>query len=104
MRDTISIQRKTRDELFSYTYTAYAMSKRGKKIWMGKADDNQAQEKTKNDYLLVNDNKIPLAPMGVLAPGSAHARPSARPPLNTSGIFSAHMSEGGRAGRGGNKI
>ena len=47
MRDTISIQRKTRDELFSYTYTAYAMSKRGKKIWMGKADDNQAQEKNK---------------------------------------------------------
>jgi hypothetical protein len=26
--------------------------------------------------------------MGVLAPGSAHARPSARPPLDTSGNFS----------------
>ena len=24
---------------------------------------------------------IPLAPMGVLAPGSAHARPSTRPPI-----------------------
>ena len=65
MRDTISIQRKTRDELFSYTYTAYAMSKRGKKIWMGKADDNQAQEKNKNDYLLVNDAK-----MSTFFPGS----------------------------------
>ena len=27
---------------------------------------------------------IPLAPMGVLAPGSAHARPSALPPIDTS--------------------
>ena len=31
----------------------------------------------------------------VLAPGSAHARPSARPPIDTSGNFSAHMSGGG---------
>ena len=30
--------------------------------------------------------------MGVLAPGSAHARPSARPPIDTSGNFPAHMS------------
>ena len=29
--------------------------------------------------------KFPVAPMGVLAPGSAHARPSARPPITTSG-------------------
>ena len=29
------------------------------------------------------------------APGSAHARPSARPPIDTSGNFSAHMSGGG---------
>ena len=36
--------------------------------------------------------KIPLAPMGVLAPGSAHARPSAWPPIDTSGNFSAHVS------------
>ena len=36
--------------------------------------------------------KFPLAPMGVLAPGSAHARPSAQPPVNTSGNLSAHMS------------
>ena len=30
-------------------------------------------------------NKFPLAPMGVLATGSAHARPSARPPINMVG-------------------
>ena len=36
--------------------------------------------------------QIPLARMGVLAPGSAHARPSAQPPINTSGNFPAHMS------------
>ena len=30
--------------------------------------------------------------MGVLAPGSVHARPSARPPIDTSGHFSAHVS------------
>ena len=35
-----------------------------------------------------------IAPMGVLAPGSAHARPSARPPIDTSGNFSEHMSGG----------
>ena len=40
-----------------------------------------------------------LAPMEVLAPGSAHARPSARPPIDTSGNFSAHMSGGGGGGR-----
>ena len=39
--------------------------------------------------------KIPLAPMGVLAPESAHVRPSARPPIDTSGNFSEHMSGGG---------
>jgi hypothetical protein len=30
--------------------------------------------------------------MGVLAPGSAHARPSARPPIDTSGNFPAPVS------------
>ena len=30
--------------------------------------------------------------MGVLDSGSAHARPSARPPINTSGNFPAHIS------------
>ena len=41
------------------------------------------------------EEKIPLAPMGVLATGSAHARPSAWPHIDTSGNFSAHMSGGG---------
>jgi hypothetical protein len=36
--------------------------------------------------------KIPLVPMGVLPPGSAHARPSAGPPIDTSGNFPAHVS------------
>jgi hypothetical protein len=36
--------------------------------------------------------KFPLALMGVLAPGSAHARPPARSPIDTSGNFPAHMS------------
>ena len=36
--------------------------------------------------------KIPLAPMGVLAPVSAHAGPSAQPPIGTSGIFPVHVS------------
>ena len=31
--------------------------------------------------------KFPLAPMGVLAPGSEHARPSAQPPIDTGGNF-----------------
>ena len=29
--------------------------------------------------------------MGVLAPGSAHARPSAQPPIDMSGNFPAHV-------------
>jgi hypothetical protein len=36
--------------------------------------------------------EFPLAPMGVRAPGSAHARPSARPPIDPSGNFPAHVS------------
>ena len=36
--------------------------------------------------------RIPLTPMGVLAPGSAHARPSAQPPIDMSGNFPAHVS------------
>ena len=40
--------------------------------------------------------KIPLAPMGVLAPGSSlPGLPSAGPPIDTSGNFLAHMSGGG---------
>ena len=36
--------------------------------------------------------KIPLAPMGFLAPVSAHAGPSAQPPIGTTIIFLAHVS------------
>ena len=36
--------------------------------------------------------KFPLAPKRVLTPGSAHARPSAQPPITVSGNFSAHVS------------
>ena len=36
--------------------------------------------------------QIPFKQMGVLAPGSAHARPSAQPPMNMSGIYLVHMS------------
>ena len=36
--------------------------------------------------------KIPLTPMGVLAPGSAHVRPSAQPPIDMSENFPAHVS------------
>ena len=35
---------------------------------------------------------ILLKPMGVLAPGSADARPSAQPPMNMSGIYLVQMS------------
>ena len=41
---------------------------------------------------LENIKVFPLAPMGVLAPGSAHARPSARPPIDISEKFPANVS------------
>ena len=37
------------------------------------------------------DRVIPLTPMGVLALGSAHARPSAQPTIDVSGNFLAHV-------------
>ena len=36
--------------------------------------------------------KFQLTPMGVLAPGSTHARPSARPLIDVSGNFPTHVS------------
>ena len=39
---------------------------------------------------------ISLGRMVVLAPCSAHARPSAQPPIDASGNFLVHMCEGGR--------
>ena len=47
---------------------------------------------TLKPWIALMIKKFPLAPMGVLAPGSAHARPSAQPPINTSRNFSAHLS------------
>ena len=38
------------------------------------------------------NSEISATANGVLAPGSAHARPSAHAPIDTSGYFSAHMS------------
>ena len=40
----------------------------------------------------VYNKKFPLALIGVLAPMSTHAGPSAQPPIGTSGIFPAHVS------------
>ena len=56
---------------------------------------NTATKITKKLKYSMNEIKVkfPLAPMGVLAPGSAHVRPSARPPIDTSGNFTAPMSE-----------
>ena len=42
--------------------------------------------------LLRSPWKIPLKPMGVLAPVSAHAGHSAQPPIDTSGNFPARVS------------
>ena len=46
---------------------------------------------TKTNNKKIN-TKFPLAPMGVLAPVSAHAGPSAQPPIGTSGNFPARVS------------
>ena len=41
----------------------------------------------------VKETKFPLTPMGVLSPGSAHARPPAWSPIDMSGNFPGHVSE-----------
>ena len=43
----------------------------------------------------LNFPKFPLVPMGVLAPGSAHARPSAQTPSTLAEIFRRKCLEGG---------
>ena len=43
-------------------------------------------------YKAENISEFPLTPIGVLALGSAHARPSTRPLINKSGILLAHVS------------
>ena len=47
---------------------------------------------TSRTFVAVRIKEFPLAPMGVLAPGYAHTRPSAQPPINNSGNFPTHMS------------
>ena len=51
-----------------------------------------------NDGLILDKEKFPLTTMGVLAPGSAHARPSAQPPIDVSGNFPPHVSGVGGLG------
>ena len=45
---------------------------------------------------LVSHSGAIVAPMGVLAHGSAHAWPSAGPPIDTCRLFPTLVSEGGR--------
>jgi hypothetical protein len=51
------------------------------------------------EVALKRKTEFQLAPMGVLTSGTAHARPSAEPPIATSGKLSVHVS-----GRGGQQI
>ena len=41
--------------------------------------------------MTITQIQFPLAPMGVLAPGSAYARPSAQPPINMSGNLKLYV-------------
>ena len=49
--------------------------------------DNQFGKGSNEVITSCKKGKFPLTPMGVLAPGSAHARPSAQPPIDVSGNF-----------------
>ena len=44
------------------------------------------------NFYFITLSKIPLAPMGVLAPRLRTLDGSARPPINMSGNFTAHVS------------
>jgi hypothetical protein len=54
-------------------------------FWCFEQRYQEEEEKKKKKH------SFPLVPMGVLAPESAHKRPSAQP-INPSGNFPAHMS------------
>ena len=54
--------------------------------------NSDSQERYISHECLENQYQISASADGVLAPGSAHARPSARPLINTSRNFSAHIS------------
>jgi hypothetical protein len=47
---------------------------------------------SRQNYRIIKTIRIPLAPRGDLAPGSAQARPSAWPLIDTSGNFPVHVS------------
>ena len=53
---------------------------------------SQIHELNSEQKEVKNQKKYPLAPMGVLAPVSAHAGPSGQPSIGTSGNFPAHVS------------
>ena len=55
-------------------------------------DKTKQGKSDRGEGRMEKDKEFPLAPMGVLAPGSTHTRPSARPSIDTSGNFPAHMS------------
>ena len=52
----------------------------------------QVHYKTEFMKLICTSFKILLTPIGVLAPGSVHARSSAQPPIDMSRNFSPHVS------------
>ena len=54
--------------------------------------NSSASIKLVTEAVLEVHRKFPLAPMGVLAPVSADAGPSAQPPIGTSGNFPARVS------------
>ena len=47
---------------------------------------------SRQNYRIIKTIRIPLAPRGDLAPGSAQARPSAWPLIDSSGNFPVHVS------------
>ena len=60
--------------------------------WLRETVFFRNKETDEKVYNFKNNSKFPLTPMGVLAPRSAHARPSDRPPIDMSGKFLPHVS------------
>ena len=58
----------------------------GRIVTVGRKKEEKEEEK---------NTKFPLTQMGVLATRFAHARLSARPPINMFGNYSGHASVGG---------
>ena len=64
-------------------------------IWVHLSSSNVISCHISQTFIATPYGKFPLAPMGVLAPGSAHAWLSAHPRIYTRVNFSAHVSAGG---------